>query len=397
MVQRKFLANTWVELSEKAYANNLSFFKGILGSRPELSVVVKANAYGHGWQSMARMAIKHGVDSFCVHSLEEAMRLRNAGFTQNILIMGHIPLNLLTEAVRHHFRIGVFNRETVECLHEITEKLQLISRIHLKLETGTYRHGVDQDELPWYLEKLKHSPRVMLEAVYTHFANVEDTTTYDYANYQQYCFNKLVQMVQENGFPILKKHTACTAAALLFQDTHMDMVRIGIGQYGFWPSRETLISYREKYNVNPGEALRPVLSWKTSVTQIKPVPADKAIGYGRTFKTMRNTTIAVLPVGYSDGYNRKISNQGYVLVKGRRAPIRGRICMNLMMVDVTDIADVQLEDEVVLIGRQGDEMITAGQLAEWCDTIPYEVIAAINPNIKRMVVDEMPEVDEPDL
>lgn len=394
MVERRFLDNTWIEISEAAYAHNLRFFRKIIGSRPELSVVIKANAYGHGWQTIARLAIKHQVDSFCVHSLNEALKLRHAGFTQNILVMGHVPFNCLEEAVRQNLRLVVYNKETVEQLHDITNHIHMLTRIHLKLETGTFRQGVMQEDLPWFFEKLKHTPRVMLEAVYTHFANIEDTTNHDYAEYQQYCFNKIVQLIRSDGFPILKKHAACTAAALLFGDTHFDMVRLGIGQYGFWPSRETLISFREKYKLQPEDSPKPVLTWKTRVSQVKTVPRDNTIGYGRTFKTTRDTTIAVLPVGYSDGYDRQISNQGYVLIHGKRAAIRGRICMNLMMVDVTDIPGVALEDEVVLIGKQGEEQITAEQLAEWSNTIHYEVIARINPEIPRITVDPVVDDDE---
>jgi alanine racemase len=393
MVERKFLSNTWIEISEAAYLHNLNFFRTKVGTRPELSVVIKANAYGHGWQTIARIASKHGVDSFCVHSLNEALKLRHAGFNQNILVMGHIPLNCLSDAIRNNLRVVVYNRETLEKLHILSEKLGKLVRIHLKLETGTYRQGIDQNDLPWFLEKLKHTPRVILEAVYTHFANIEDTTNHEYADFQRYLFKKMVEIVRNKGFPILKKHAACTAAALLFPDLHFDMVRLGIGQYGYWPSQQTMVSYREKYKTSISDTLRPVLSWKTRISQIKAVSKGNTIGYGRTYKTTRDSIIAVLPIGYSDGYDRSISNQGYVLIGGHRAPIRGRICMNLMMVDVTDIPDVALEQEVVLIGQQGSERITAEDLAEWSGTIHYEILARLNPEIPRVMVDT---VDSPD-
>ncbi len=389
MVERPYLNNTWIALSETAYANNLQFFKQIIGRHTELAAVIKANAYGHGWQSIARLAVKHGVNSFCVHSLEEGLRLRRAGFRQKILILGHVPFNRLEAAVAHDFRLAVFNRETLERLDQLTEAAGKLTRIHLKLETGTFRQGIGQEELPGFLEKLKKTPRVILEAVYTHFADIEDTLNRDYAEYQQYHFHKLVQIIREKGFPILKQHAACTAAALLFEKTHLDLVRLGIGQYGFWPSKETLISYKEKHGPQVEQALRPVLSWKTRISQVKWVPVDNTIGYGRSYKTTRDTRIAILPIGYSDGFDRRLSNRGYVLIRGKRAPVRGRICMNLTMVDITDIPGVQVEDEVVLIGSQGDETITVEQIAALCGTIHYEIISRLNPEIPRVVVDEI--------
>ncbi|MGH1364392.1 MAG: alanine racemase [Calditrichia bacterium] len=386
MVETRFLQNTWVEISESAYANNLKFFRKIIGSKPELSVVLKANAYGHGWQSIARLAAKHGADSFCVHSLDEALRLRRAGFNQNILVMGHVPISNLDEVVEHNLRLAVFNRETVEALHKLTANRSKLARIHLKLETGTNRHGVDQDELEWYVQRLRETPGILFESVYTHFANVEDTTSHEFADFQKYRFRQMIDMIHKSGFPIIKQHMACTAAILLFHETHMDMVRLGLGQYGVWPSKETRVSYQGKKFFKVDSKLRPVLTWKTRIGQLKWVEPDCTIGYGRTFKTTRKTRVAVLPVGYSDGYDRGLSSQGVVLVRGKRAAVLGRICMNLMMVDVTDIPDIELEDEVVLLGKQGDEEITAESIADLCGTINYEVLARISSEVSRIIV-----------
>lgn len=386
MKKDNFLYNTWVEISESAYANNLKFFRGIIGPKPELSVVVKANAYGHGWLQIAQLAVKHGADSFSVHSLDEALKLRNAGFDWDILIMGPVPLPRMEEVVKGDFRLVVFNRQTLLDLHEATNRLQKKTRIHLKLETGTHRQGVEGDDLGWFLQNLREMPAISLEAVYTHFANIEDTTSHDYANSQRKRFAELVEMIREGGFPDIRQHSACTAAALLFKETHLDMIRLGIGQYGLWPSRETLVSYKMKYDNNVEKLLIPVMAWKTRITQLKWVKAGGTIGYGRTYKTTRDSRIAVLPIGYSDGYDRGLSNQGYVLIRGKQAPVRGRICMNLMMVDVTDIPAVELGDEVVLLGRQGEEEISADQFASMCGTINYEVVSRINWEIPRVVV-----------
>lgn len=377
---------TWLEISESAYRANLRFFRKLLGKNVELSAVVKANAYGHGLLSIATLAAKHGADSFCVHSLDEAMTLRKAGFGQDILIMGYIPLERMEETVGENYRIVLYNRESLEKLNEAARKMSHPVRVHLKLETGTYRQGIDEKELPAFLEALKKSTGVTLEGVYTHFANIEDTTDHEYAFLQLRRFKAMVERVQQAGFTNICRHTACSAAALLFPETHFDMVRLGISQYGLWPSRETFLSYKIKHARNDENVLKPVLSWKTRVAQIKTVPAEHSIGYGCTYQTTRDTRIAVLPVGYADGYDRRLSNQAHVLICGKRAPVRGRVCMNLTMVDVTDIPGVKLEDEVLLLGKQGKEEITADYLAGLAGTINYEFVSRINGEIERVVV-----------
>jgi len=386
-VMNKNNYTTWIEISQSAYAHNLTFFRKKIPSATEFSVVIKSNAYGHGMLEMAQLAVRHGADSFCVHSLDEAVQLRQAGFRQDILIMGPVPLLRLSEVVEHDFRLALFNPETLRELASLTRRRNQPVRVHLKLETGTYRQGISEKELPEFLHAMKDAPLLRLEAVYTHFANIEDTTNHDYALRQLQRFNEMTDFVQKNGFPGVKKHTACSAAILLFPETHFDMVRLGISQYGLWPSRETFVSYKIRHTRNGEDVLRPVLSWKTRVGQIKEVPANHCIGYGCTYQTTRDSRIAVLPIGYSDGYDRGLSNQSYVLIHGQRAPIRGRVCMNLIMVDVTDIPNVRLEDEVVLIGQQGKEVITVDYLAGLIGTINYELVTRINWQIPRLVVD----------
>ncbi|MBE0460113.1 MAG: alanine racemase [Candidatus Aminicenantes bacterium] len=377
--------NTWIEISESAYAQNMEFFKKRVSSHSELSAVVKANAYGHGICEIAGLAVKHGADSLSVHSLDEALLLRESGFLQDILIMGPVALYRLSEVIKNNFRLGLFNLETLKELTRLTQEMGQRVRIHLKLETGTYRLGINEQELKYFLEILKNSPFITLEAAYTHFANIEDTTNHSYAYYQIDRFEKMISQIRSTGFPKIKKHAACSAATLLFPETHFDMVRLGISQYGLWPSRETFVSYKIKHTKNGEDVLQPVLTWKTRVGQIKHVPANYSIGYGRTYQTTRESRVAVLPIGYSDGYDRRLSNQSHVLIRGRRAPLRGRVCMNLIMVDITDNPGVQLEDEVVLLGSQGNETITADYLAGLISTINYEVTTRISQHIPRIV------------
>jgi alanine racemase len=378
--------NTWVEISEQAYAHNLAFFKKIIPKGTELSVVVKANAYGHGLKEISGLADKHGADSFCVHTLEEAQLLRQWGHKKDVLIMGPVVQSFYPEVIKNNFRLVAFNRQDLNALKKTSEKMKSPVRIHLKLETGTHRQGINPDEVDSFLHILKKSLQLRLDGIYTHFANIEDTTDHSYAFTQLGCFNKTTDRIQKKGFPDILKHAACSAAILLFPETHFDMVRLGISQYGLWPSRETFVSYKIKHSREGEDLLQPVLSWKTRVGQIKTVPANRFIGYGCSYQTTRKTRLAVLPVGYSDGYDRALSNQAFVLLNCRRAPVRGRICMNLTMVDITDIPGIKLGDEAVLIGKQGEKTISVDQLSAIAGTIHYEFISRINGLIPRIVV-----------
>jgi alanine racemase len=223
-----------------------------------------------------------------------------------------------------------------------------------------------------------------LAGISTHFANIEDTTSHDFAQGQFAAYGRIVQTVERLFTGPLIRHTACSAAVLLFNRTHLDLARVGISLYGLWPSKETYVSCLERGK--PSLDLRPVMSWKTKVAQVKDVPEGGYVGYGLTWRATRPTRIAVLPVGYYEGFNRDLSGLAHVLVRGKRAPVRGRVCMNMCMVDVTDVPGAALEDEVVLLGRQGDERITAEQLAAWSGTISYEVVSRIHPDLPRVVV-----------
>ncbi|MCP3963071.1 MAG: alanine racemase, partial [bacterium] len=199
-------------------------------------------------------------------------------------------------------------------------------------------------------------------------------------------FEDAVMRLRSAGIQPKVRHCACSAATLVVPRTRFEMVRLGVSQYGLWPSKETYLSYRLEH---PGEetVLEPVLAWKTRVTQLKRVPAGRYIGYGSTYQTTRSSRIAVIPVGYADGYDRRLSNQAHVLVRGRRAPVRGRVCMNLSLVDVTDVPGARLGDEVVLLGRQGDQEVSADHLAALVGTIHYEIVTRINPDLPRILVD----------
>ncbi|MEM9594477.1 MAG: alanine racemase [Acidobacteriota bacterium] len=380
--------NSWIELSESAYRQNLSLFRRRVGPKVELSAVVKGNAYGHGAVQIAGLAAAHGADSFCVHALEEAQQLRDAGFQQDVLLLGHVPRRRLGDVVAGDFRLVLFDVETARSFAEAARSQGRRGRVHLKLETGTHRQGLGGEDLGALLDTLGGLPDLEVEGAYTHFANVEDTTDHRYAHAQLERFRSALDRVREAGFAPTRRHAACSAAALVLGDSIFEMVRLGIGQYGHWSSKETLLSFRDRQDVEGTQSLRPVLTWKARISQVKTVPADAFVGYGCTYQTTRPTRLAILPVGYSDGYPRSVSNAGHVLIHGRRAPVRGRVCMNLILVDVTDIPGVAVEDVAVLIGTQGDQEVPAERVADWAGTIQYEILAGLGRHLPRFVVPE---------
>ena len=285
--------------------------------------------------------------------------------------------------LKRAFDLVVYNLETLQRLAEDANG-KTPAKCHLKLETGTNRQGVAREQLPQFLELFRTKPQVQLIGVSTHFANIEDTTDHSYAEFQFKRYIEMKRLIEQSGLSVKYYHLASSAASLLFPHTHFNLARVGIALYGLWPSKETYLSYRLAGKQN--QILRPVLSWKTLVAQIKDVRKGEYIGYGTTFRATANLKIAVIPIGYYDGYDRQLSNCGHVLINGMRAPVRGRICMDMFMVDVTDIPEVRLESEVVLIGKSGDEVVRAEDVAGWANTINYEVVSRIGAHLERRVI-----------
>jgi alanine racemase len=319
-----------------------------------------------------------------VNNAEEGVVLRGAGITLPILVMGYVPLDGLDAIVEHELQPIVYNPETIDRLDAIASARGVRVGVHVKIETGTHRQGVLERDIPAFLARVKGARALFLSGVTTHFANIEDTTDHGFAESQISTFSRVADAIARLHPEPFLRHNACSAAVLLFNRTHLDLVRVGISLYGLWPSKETYVSCLERGK--PSLDLKPVLAWKTRIAQVKQVPEGGFVGYGCAWRATRPTTIAVLPVGYFEGYDRELSGLSHVLVRGKRAPVRGRVCMNMCMVDVTDIPAAALEDEVVLIGRQGDERITAEQLAAWRGTIAYEIVSRIHSSLPRVVV-----------
>lgn len=382
---QKYLS--WVEISKDALTHNIGELKKRVGDKPLVCPCVKANAYGHGLVQASLAFVEAGANWLAVNALYEAEELRAAGVNCPIYIMGYTLLSDLKKACEGGFRLVVYNRETIAELGKIAASLpgeKLPVNVHIKVETGNNRQGVLIPELVDFAKYVVGFPGLRIEGLATHFANIEDTTNHDFAFEQVKRFSGAKALLAEAGIDVSMMHCSNSAATILFPEVHFDMVRIGISAYGMWPSNETFVSYK---NMGTGGLdLRPALTWKSVIGQIKTVGSGEFVGYGCTYRTTRDLKMAIIPVGYYDGYDRGLSNSAHVLVRGQRARIVGRVCMNIIMADVTDIPDVCLEDEVVLLGAQGDDIISAEQFATWASTINYEVTTRINERIPRIVI-----------
>lgn len=374
----------WIELDRQAILKNLKSLQKLSGDKVKLYPALKANGYGHGLEPMVEILARSETPGITLHSTVEAEISRKAGWDKKILLVGPVAPDDIDSIVRLDLEPTIFELSFLEQLGKYSQKNNIEIKLHLKLETGTHRQGLLSSELNKAASTIKKYRFLKVAGLSTHFANIEDTINHRYAKGQLAEFKKQSAALKKLGISYESRHTACSAALLLFKETYFDIARPGISLYGYWPSRETYLSYRLGGGEN--SILNPALSLYSRITQIKSVPADSFIGYGCTYRSSARLKIAVLPIGYSDGIDRGLSNLGYVLIRGRRAPIRGRICMNLMMVDVTDIKGVKLWDQATIIGGDKKEHITADHIAGWCQTINYEILSRLSQNIPRLVV-----------
>jgi alanine racemase len=375
---------TWVEIDVQALRNNILQLRRRIGSQVLLTAVVKANAYGHGIAEIASLVLEAGIDWLAVYSLEEALLLRELQLDCPVLLLGYVQRADLPKAVQAQLRLTVFDVETLDELSRLADGLKRDIRLHLKVETGMNRQGVLPEHLSEALDILQRSPYLVLEGVCSHLATAEEPDDPSYARFQIENFQRALKQVEDTGINVPIRHLLNSAGALLLKEARYNMVRVGISMYGLWPSEQTRRAFLK--NAIASQNLTPVLTWKTKVVQVKDVSAGSYVSYGRIYRTIRPTRLAVLPVGYSDGYDRKLSNRGHVLIRGRRALVLGRVSMNAIVVDATDIPGVKLEDEAVLLGRQADQEISAEELADLVGTINYEVVTRINRAIPRVVV-----------
>jgi len=380
-------ATSEIELDQAALANNLTYIRKIIGNDVRLSSVVKGNAYGHGIFEFVPMAETLGVDHFSVFSADEALEVTNISMQRSqVMIMGFVDNAELEWAVLNEVEFFVFELDRLEKAIEMARKVGKKARIHLEFETGLNRTGFNKADLVRAVDFLKKNLDYFeLMGDCTHYAGAESIANYVRVKNQIKKFNKMDKWLRSTGLEPLLKHTACSAAAISYPKSRMEMVRIGILQYGFWPSKETFIDCI-KHVSSREDPLRRVMKWKSKVMDVKEVNTGEFIGYGTTFMASENMKIATVPVGYSHGYARSLSNQGRVLIRGKRLAVVGIVNMNLLIVDVSECPGAEKGDEVVLIGDQGDNSISVSSFGELSDQLNYELLTRLPRNIPRTVI-----------
>jgi alanine racemase len=372
---------SWVEIDAARLRSNIDAFRNATPTGTSIMAVVKANAYGHGLEATAPIAAERA-DWLGVNCIDEALTITRLGIDKPVAILGHTPLDQLDDVTRNGYRQVLYRLDVAKALSGSAQKHRTTARVHLKIETGTNRQGIGLDDLSGFIGELSKLGGIEVEGAYTHFANIEDTLDPSFAESQVRKFREALAILERSGVRLKQIHASATAGTLLYSDMAFTMVRVGIGTYGIWPSRETQLAARER---GKRPSLSPVLAWKTRVAQVKHVEAGEYVGYGLTYRASRAMKLVVLPIGYYDGYDRKLSNSGRALIHGLPASVIGRVAMNMTMLDVTDIG-AELDDEVVLVGRQGNAEIRVEELAEKIGSIPYEVLARINPLLPRVRV-----------
>jgi alanine racemase len=367
----------WAEIDLDALCSNVREIRRITNPRAQVMATVKANAYGHGAEQVSRVALRSGAGWLGVALLQEAVELRRQGISAPILIFGHTQDEDASEVVSNDISQTVFTREAILALDAAAGKLGVKARVHVKIETGMGRIGFPATrETVALISQLAGLPNVEFEGIYTHFATADDPDK-SYAEQQFTKLQQVVKQLEAEGVYIRWRHCANSPAIISLLHTHLDLVRPGIILYGLYPSagaRHDLIT------------LRPVMSLKARVSLVKDVAVGDGISYGCAYRAQYPTRIATIPIGYADGYSRLLSNKAEVLIRGRRAPVAGRVCMDMVMVDVGRIPGVEMGDEAVLIGRQGAEEITADELADHIGTINYEVVTRISERVPRLYV-----------
>lgn len=357
----------WLEINLDAIAHNVRIIKQVVGKNTQIIAVVKANAYGHGAVEVSETLLENGVTMLGVGVIEEGIVLREAGIKAPILICGLTMNDQIEPLVMYNLTATVCKLKTIQTLSRIASKNKKRVRVHIKIDTGMGRLGIPSTDTLNFVKKINQMKNIEIEGIFTHFAATnEEDRNYTRKQFEKY--KKALLELERERINIPLKHVANSAAILNSSSFHLDAVRPGIIIYGLFPWPET------KRTVQ----LRPTAEFKTKIVFLKEVPAGKSIGYGRTYSTTKPTRVATLPVGYADGYSWLLSNNGEVLVRGERAPIIGKICMDLCMIDVTHIGGVQIGDEVVLWGKQGSRMIPVEEVAQKIGSIVYEVICMVD-------------------
>lgn len=382
--------SSYIEISKSALVSNVTYIKqNILPKGKVLSCVVKGNAYGHGAQEIVKLHQRHNkVKHFSVYSAYEAAQIKEvADKNTTIMIIGHIRHDDLKWVIANDIEFFLYDTTHLYQVIEASKEINKKAKIHIEVETGMNRTGFLLKNFQNCIDELaKNKKHIQIMGLATHYAGAESIANHIRVGKQIKRYQKFQKMLEKSGLKAKYYHTACSAASLRFPKTKMDLIRIGILQYGFWPNQETYIVHRQKNKLTESP-LRRVISWKSEVMTVKRVSQGEYIGYGNAYFANEDKLIAVVPVGYSNGYSRSLSNQARVLVGGEYAQVTGIVNMNAISIDVTHIPNVEIGDEVVLIGKQNDKEISVSSFSEFTDQLNYEVLTRLPSNIPRYIVD----------
>lgn len=371
--------DTWVEISLDAFKGNVKAFKDYINPKTKLMAVIKADGYGHGAIEVAQAALEEGAEYLAVALLDEALQIRKAKINAPILVLGYTGISTeaaIKDAINANVTLTVFTKEMAKEVVKAAEQLKKLAKVHIKIDSGMNRIGIRKKEAALELVSLLKSDHVQIEGIFTHFADADNIDS-TYTDKQFNHFMSVINCLEENGVHIPIKHCCNSAATISYPNMHMDMVRVGISLYGLYPSEHL------KNHIK----LIQVMSFKTKPVLIKNVEKGEPISYGCTFSPNSPSKIATIPVGYADGFTRALSNKGNVTVKGERAPIVGRICMDQSMIDVTEIPHISEEDIVTIFGEPSEGFISLDEVAEQLQTIHYEIVCLIGKRVPRVYLE----------
>jgi len=373
------LRAAWIEISLPAVKKNIAAFRRILSGQAEIMGIVKADAYGHGVLRVSEVLREVGIKRFGVALVQEGVELREKGFDEPVLILGYTPEEDFSLLLRYGLTPTIYGYSQAVVLDRMSGEMGKSTRIHLKVDTGMGRIGFRPGRQALQeIGKIAKLPNLFIEGIFSHQAWADNQQS-DFANVQFACFRQFLEDLDRAGIQIGLKHMANSAATINFPSMHLDLVRIGISLYGLYPDAQ--MAFRPKIK------LHPAMEVKARLVQVKEVSEGTHLSYGCTFTTVCRSLIGTVPMGYADGIPRALSNNGEVLVKGRRCPIVGRVCMDQFMVDLTALEEARVGDELVFLGRQGTEEITADEVAARAGTISYEIVTRMSRRLPRNYLD----------
>lgn len=372
----RHLRPVWAEIDLDKLAHNMREIRRVSKSK-DIIAVIKADGYGHGALDIAPTLLENGATRIAVAVLNEAIELRRGGVEKSIMVLGFTPPSLIDMLLRYDIEQTVYSYELAKDISLMAQKKNKVAKVHIALDTGMGRIGfLPNEESAEEVYKISKLPNIIIEGLFSHFSSADEKDK-EYTLLQFKNYNNFYEKLLQKGVKINIRHIANSAAIIDFPEAHFEAVRPGIILYGYYPSDEV---FKDKID------LKPVMSLKTNIVHIKTLPVGEYISYGRKFKTNRESIIATLPVGYADGYTRLLYNKAKVIINGNFAPVIGSICMDQCMVDVTDLKDIKLGDEVILMGEQGASKFTADSIAELIGTINYEITCMISKRVPRVYI-----------